>query len=212
MAYNDILKNLVESLPEIHGSFIYNEEKGIISSHERTATNTIQKTNIGKHLSNILSSMNRLYSDLNFVRVNYRKKAVIGGQFHDNEFLLVLCDKDTPPGMTQMTMTMALNKLNETVDAPPFEDETVVEQTSVSPDDLLTDGSELSKILFQIKEELTKIIGPVADILFEDALSEWLGQADPSAENLSTLIQILTGAMDDDADAEKFNVIANNLK
>jgi len=211
MAYKDILQNLVESLPEIHGAFIYNEQHGVIISEEIIATNSIQKKSIGDALARIFFMMSDHFSDISSIRFRYKKATLIGRNFHENNYLIVLCGQDISTGMARVTMQMALNNLNE-IDPSVLESlSAVAHQAPTTPEDLMATESPLAEPLNKIQQELSRLIGPVATVLVEDALIDWTKQVTPSLDNLDQLIQILIEMVGEGDESSEFRAKMNKI-
>ena len=214
MAYQDILENLVGSLPEIHGAFIYNNQQGVINSQEKITTNNLQKMNIGQVFSKAFFMMSVHYDDISSIRFNYKKMTLWGGKFSENDYLVVLCGPDVSLGMTRITVKMALNNLKENADTLPESQTTappVSTQPTISPEELLKPESSLSKPLIQIRQELANLIGPVADVIFDDTLISWTQQFNPSHDTLDKLIRLLEDEIGEDGGGKEFRKRVSKL-
>ncbi len=86
---------------------------------------------------------------------------------------------------------MALNNLQETFVTSYNIEIAINKKPLVSAENLLQSDSDLSKTLQLIEEELSKILGPVANIIFEDTLNKWSTRAIPTHETLSVLVYFL---------------------
>lgn len=190
MAYQDILVNLVNSLPEIYGAFIYNDQQGVLQSREKRATNNLQKHQVGKVFSKVFFMMSMHFQDINSIRFNYSKMTLHGGRFGNNNYLVVFCGKDIASGMTRITVQMALNNLQENLASSDLQT-APVNVPEETPEQLQQPESHLAEPLAQIKQELAKQVGPVANVLFEDTLETWVKQNKPSYETLPQLIELL---------------------
>ncbi len=190
MAYQDILVNLVNSLPEIYGAFIYNDQQGVMQSREKRATNNLQKQEVGKVFSKTFFMMSMHFQDISSIHFNYAKMSLHGGRFGNNNFLVVFCGKNIASGMTRITVQMALNNLKENL-ASSDQQAAPVSGPAETPDQLQQPESNLAKPLAFIKRELAKQVGPVASVLFEDTLEAWIKQNKPAHETLPEFIELL---------------------
>jgi len=211
MAYQNILENLIESLPDIHGAFIYNNQQGVLDSQDRIATNTLQKQNIGKAFSKVFFMMAVHYNDISNIRFNYKKMTLLGGKFGENDYLIVLCGADISSGITRITVQMALNNLKENDETLTEAQPTISEQPAISPEQLLQADSPLAQPLNDIRHALADQIGPVADILFDDALATWAKEVTPTHDTLNKLVQILVEEIGDSSEGEEFRTLVSNL-
>ncbi len=210
MAYQDILVNLVNSLPEIYGAFIYNDNDGVLHSRETRATNNLQKQQVGKAFSKVHFMMSMHFKDISCIRFNYVKMTLIGGQFGDNNYLIVFCGKDIASGMTRITVQMALNNLNENSSSPEQQND-ANDRAKLNPEELLHPESHLADPLNKIKQELARQVGPVANVLFEDALSSWAKEANPTHERLPLLIEKLVNEIGAGDESSAFQNAINKV-
>ena len=217
MAYQDILENLITSLPGINGAFIYNNQQGVLESKDVTQTNTVQKAEIGKVFSQAFFMMSVHFNDINTIRLNYQHMTLLGGRFRESDYLVVLCGPDISSGMTRITVQMAINNLKELADpAQQLQTSDLQPDVQESPpvvntDTLLEPDSSLAKPLIQIRQELAKLIGPVADILFSDVLNDWAQQYTPSLDTLDQLIELLANEIGTKSDGDEFRNSVSQL-
>lgn len=63
----------------------------------------------------------------------------------------------------------------------------------------------MSRPLNSIKDELSKYIGPVAELIFEELTEEWGTNFSPTFKTLPDLIRLLEEEIDNDDDRKTFN-------
>jgi len=211
MEYEAKLTDIIASLPEVAGGFLYAPDRGIYSNQTNgiAADESLQK--VGQKLTKIVSMLAVHFHDTGAIRVNFRDLVLFGTAVNDGHWLFLLHQPALSPGMLKMTVQMALNI--EPVVTPQEQIQEVAHNTTnavSAPKDnimeiLLAEESELKDPLSKVQEQLAHYIGPVAELVFEDSVEIWAANATPSLENLPQLLSMLAEEIDDDGDRDKFN-------
>lgn len=209
MTYLNIIKSLLESLPEIQGAFVYSNKRGVLCSEERQTTNDLQKETIGKAFSTVFSLMSIHFNDIDCIRFNYMKMDLFGGRFNETDFLVVLSGHDVSAGMIKISIRMALQNLEEATDSTVQIESDEPEPTVINPEELMGPDSPLAPHLTLIQQELAKHFGPVANVLYQKALTTWTQQTTPTRDTLSDLVDILVKEVGEEEEGEEFRVAAN---
>jgi CheY-like chemotaxis protein len=68
----------------------------------------------------------------------------------------------------------------------------------------LLESSPLSGILSKMKDALVKIMGPIAEIVFTDALDSWMTSGEPSTSSIPLLLDILDSEIGDPEKITKY--------
>ena len=208
MEYESKLTDIIASLPEVDGGFLYDPTRGIYSNQTAGAADDDSLLQVSNKLSKIVSMLTVHFHDTGGIRVTFKDLILYGLMFEENHWLFLLHHPSLSPGMVKMTVQMALNIQQE--ETPPVqeaaEEPTVHDQSLM--DLFMDDESELREPLIAIKEELASHIGPVAELVFEDAVDEW-GKNAPSRETLPNLLEIIEQEIDDE---EACTLFKENLK
>lgn len=201
MEYESTLTDIIESLPEINGGFLYAHDKGIYSNQTAGIADDLSLQNVGIKLSKIVSMLTVHFHDTEGIRVTFKDLVLYGLMIEDNNWLFLLYQPSLSYSMVKMTVQMALNI--------KFEEPEVHEQPpppvskKFDIEDLIGPGSELGPPLITIQEELATHIGPVAELIFLDAVEAW-SKIDPSVESLPKLLSSLEQEIDDEKAAQLF--------
>jgi len=213
MEYESKLSDIIASLPEVSGGFLYSPDKGIYSNQTGTAVSDTALQQVSLKLTKIVSMLSIHFNDTGGVRITFNNLILFGMKVEEGNWLFLLHQPSLTPGMLKMTVQMALNIQAED---PPSEPASQVQSNSpeTATDDasngealvasVLAPDSELSKPLLAIQEELATHIGPVAELIFGDSVSAWCTNSSPSLENLPVLIGVLEEEIDDASDRKIF--------
>ena len=201
MEYESKLTDIIESLPEINGGFLYAPDRGIYSNQATGIADDESLQSVSIKLSKIVSMMTIHFHDTEGIRVTFRDLVLYGVMIKDNDWLFLLYQPSLSYNMVKMTVQMALNI--------KFEENVITEQPSppvaekFDIEDIMGPESALGPPLITIQEELATHIGPVAEIVFLDAVKAWSKDA-PSIESLPELISTLELEIDDEKAAKVF--------
>lgn len=206
MEYESKLTDIIASLPEVDGGFLYDTTRGIYSNQTSGTIDDSSLLQVSTKLSKIVSMLAVHFHDTGGIRVTFKDLILYGMMFKENNWLFLLHHPSLSPGMVKMTVQMALNIQVEEEPQPPPASEVANESLL---DVLLNDESELKEPLVTIQNELATHIGPVAELVFKDAIDEWSALSPPSLETLPELLDILDKEIDDE---EACILFRENLK
>ena len=195
MEYESKLTDIIASLPEIEGGFLYNPTRGIYSNQTADTIDDSSLLQVSTKLNQIVSMLTVHFHDVGSIRVTFKDLILYGLMFEENNWLFLLHHPSLSPGMVKMTAQMALNIQVE--EEPQREDAPPTQEGESLFEVLMHEESELREPLIAIQEELANHIGPVAELVFSDALDEWSG-APPSLETLPEFLDNLEQEIDDE--------------
>ena len=172
MEYESKLTDIIASLPEVDGGFLYNTTRGIYSNQTAGTFDDSSLLQASTKLSKIVSMLAVHFHDTGGIRVTFKDLILFGLMFEENNWLFLLHHPSLSPGMVKMTVQMALNIQHAEESAPPPVEAVVVDKEALF-DILMSDESELRQPLTTIEEELATHIGPVAELVFVASINEW---------------------------------------
>ncbi len=207
MDYDSKLSDIIASLPEVSGGFLYAPDRGIYSNQTSGVANNESLQQVSFKMTKIVSMISVHFHDTGGIRVCFRDLILFGTQIEAGHWLFLLHQPSLSPGMVKMTVQMALNIEPDKTPQVEIIQEAVVDN---QPNKeimaiLLADESELQAPLTRIQDELAMYIGPVAELVFQDSVEIWASTHTPSIENLPELISMMEQEIDDDEDREKFS-------
>ena len=219
MEHESKLSDIIASLPEISGGFLYAPDKGIYSNPTVGISTDDSLQQIGMKLTKIVSMVATQFSDTNAIRVNFKDLILFGTAIHNSHWMFLLHQPSLSPGMLRMTVQMALNIEPETIQQDqiteiPQTPDPNAQLTAASTENimgsLLAPESELERPLTTMQEQLAHYIGPVAGLIFQDSVETWAANNTPSLDNLPALISILEEEIDEEDDRTAFRDCINS--
>lgn len=210
MEYESKLSDIIASLPEVAGGFLFAPDKGLYSNQTIGITDADSLQQVGIKLSKIVTILTVHFHDTKSIRVNFKDLILYGTGIQNGHWLFLLHQPSLSPEMLKMTVQMALNieedpsEYAETqqsnLSSPAASEEANVkpsqEQDSMTV--LMAPNSELSAPLTIIKENLALHIGPIAHLVFEDSIDIWVANGKPSLDRIPDLIGMLEEETDNE--------------
>ncbi len=213
MEYESKLTDIIASLPEVSGGFLYSPEKGIYSNQAGPTLSDTALQQVSLKLTKIVSMLSIHFNDTGGIRITFKSLILFGMKIEEGNWLFLLHQPSLTPGMIKMTVQMALNIQQEDsppVQAPQVQTDSFDDSTDNGSDvktliaSVMDPQSDLSKPLLVIQEELATHVGPVAELIFEDSMETWCTNSSPSLESLPELIAMLEAEIDDESDRATF--------
>ncbi len=206
MDYEAKLTDIVASLPEVSGGFLYERSRGIYSNQTAgmAADDSLQQ--VAFKLTKIVSMLSVHFHDTDGIRVVYNDLILFGTNIKNDEWMFLLHQPSLSAGMIKMTMQMALNINQE--EPPQYEPEQPMFEEVIPVDNqmesLLSSDAEFKEPLQTIQSKLAHYIGPVAELVFQDSIKMWGMAAPPTLARLPDLISILEKEIENKSDRTAF--------
>jgi hypothetical protein len=202
-----IFKNLV-STSGVIGAFIYHAEIGMQEKSMPAVFRDENLVRIAKSLIKMLSAGNKGFPDIAEVTLYYEESIVFIREPVDRHYLIVFCDtasgKDRlkrPITQVRSDLKQAIKKQKKKKPAPPLAAVPVINLNDTGLQaEVLMNSSPMSKSLQEMQTSLTKVMGPVAKIIFNDVLNNWIEETgQPSFDSMPVLVDMLGYEINDNA-------------
>lgn len=180
----------LKDLPGVLGACLYHGQRGPLETNLPAIFTADKLVKISKLLMKIHAAGRMNFQDLTDLSLQYDESVILVRELEDNLIIFTLCD----PGFNQNLVTMSLNLLQQELKNQPFQ---VGDSPSVTADpppvtDVSTGPSEeVSRAMEAMKSHLPKIMGPMADIIFDEAVETWKKQGKYTVGDLDLLVQML---------------------
>ncbi|WP_321532426.1 hypothetical protein [uncultured Desulfuromonas sp.] len=178
----------LKKLPGVLGVCVYDAEQKVMINRMPPFLSQEALAELGEQLKEVLALAREKLSYANEMTLHYDEVSLFVHTFAD-ESILVFGE----PYMNGRMVSYSLNMLSKPKTAEA-EGGNEVAATEIKA----TQGVDFSGYVPDLKQRLAKIIGPMADIVFDDALTAWHRAEDPSFDHL---LKILGEELDD---AEKY--------
>lgn len=212
MEYEAKLSDIIASLSEVAGGFLYSPDKGIYANQTAGIAEDAALLQVSMKLTKIVSMLSVHFQDTGGIRVCFKDLILFGTRIEGGHWLFLFHRPSLSPGMIKMTVQMALN-IEAEEPSPSQIPTTSPEDAGSDPafddnnsimDILLAPESELREPLLTMENQLAQRIGPVAGLVFKDSVETWADNTIPSLESLPELIAMMEKEIDDEEDRDSF--------
>jgi len=216
--------NDLKAIPGVVGAAVYQTKQGIVANNLPGLFKQEKLAGIGKLLNKIFSAGRLSFNDLAETSLCYEEATLITREISEGSYILVICDPAANMNLLSMSLKMALEELRQPAPAtladqpasatpeptPPVAATTP--QKQASPEEILSSGP-LSTPLKGMQQQLANVIGPMAEILCQDAVAEWSSTFQVSMTNLSHLVDLICRDIGDTQKARQYReLIQSQLK
>lgn len=190
----------VKAIPGVVGGFVFNSRKGVAANNLPPVFKEAKLLNIGKMLSKMYLSGKTNFSDITEISLYYEESIVIVREAAPELFLIVISDPSVNLNLLTMSLNLIMDDFNTLteLDLGPIQGEKAASapKKTVTAEEVLQSGP-MSGDLNSMRAALAKVMGPMAKIIFTDALNEWLQSDTPSYAALEHLVVILEREIND---------------
>lgn len=183
------MKEIIDDLKDLSGVIgvcLYHGQSGVLTSNLPAIFSPEKLTDIGKLLMRIQSAGRMTFNDLTDLSLHYDESVILVRELEENLVVFLLCDPDFNQNLVTMSLNLAQQELQN--QQTPLVQQFVKED---KPPEAAATVEQIEPILAQIKEPLPKILGPMADFVFEEAVESWQATGNATLNNLGGLVQLL---------------------
>ncbi|ORJ61563.1 hypothetical protein [Geothermobacter hydrogeniphilus] len=212
----------LKAIPGVVGAAIYQAQQGVLANNLPGLFKPEKLAGMGKLLNKIFSAGRLSFNDLAETSLCYEEATLITREISEGRYIMVICDPAANMNLLSMSLKMALEDLRQPRSAAPAQSPVTAspaaaqaadrQSPEVTPEELLARGP-LSTPMKGMQQQLASVIGPMAEILFQDALIEWSKTFQVSITNLPHLIDLVCRDIGDNQKAKQYrDLIQSQLK
>ncbi len=199
----------IKTIPGIIGGFVFGVTHGIQMNNLPPVFKETNLNKIGKVLDKIYRSSKAGSPDITELSLYYEESTIIVRPLGKTAYLIIMSE----PSLNQNLITMSMNmvadeiiQMGETLDsaAENLDSNTQTQSGKEISAEEIINNSPLSEQLCGMQTSLLKIIGPMAKIIFKDAINAWIGSNNPSESSLPRLVEILLNEINNSEREEKY--------
>ena len=203
----------ITGTPGVLGIFVFSPPDKLLANTLTSRFDGPSLINTGKMLLKIHSATRMNIADMSEVLLLYEEALLLLKEITDKVFLVVMCEASANPSLITMAIGISLEELKawaqgqQAVPPPRSEAEAKPAPAPVAekptPEELM-ESSPLADTLSEMQAALARVMGPMASIIFMDALSQWNGGGNPSEATLGELVRILNKEIKDPERIKRF--------
>lgn len=211
----------LKSIPGVIGAYVYHPEEGVRANNLPPLFKTERITETAKNLVKITAAGRHNFHDLSEIFLNFEESAILCRQLAGTNYVVTFCDPDINFNVLSMSLNLAMEEVNsrivtrkfsaaEAAPPPPVHSPGTSAAAPSKPPDPST--LNLDKTLEDLAQILTKFLGPMARIVFDDTLENWSKENPLSTETLPVLVDSLCQEIDEENKRKKFReMVQENL-
>jgi len=188
----------LKAIPGVIGACVYHGTNGLEANNLPSLFKTERLNQIGKLLNKAVAAGRLNFPGLNDLMFCYEEAAIVCRPLEEGRNLAVVCDPGINMNLLAMSMNLAMTEQQSPAQpsAPaPAAAEPVPAAAAAPPAPVdtsaLMENGALATPLQVMQKQLTKVMGPMAQIVFEDALGDWAGSGPTDRSNLGRLVELL---------------------
>lgn len=211
------MNNLLEELkviPGVVGGYFINPQKGLLASNMPTIFKQPKIIEVSKQLIKVYSAGRMNFPDTSEVFINYEEMVLISKQVSPQLYLMLFCDSSVNTNMLAMSINLSLESVPDiTAQTASTTDNTAAMTVAQMTPETVMKLPELAEPLQKMAEGLAQIMGPMAEVIFEESLQEWLDLGQSSADKLPGLLKIIKEDIGDPKKSKEYqNLIVSLLQ
>ncbi len=181
----------LKKLPGVLGVCVYDAEQKVMINRMPPFLSDEALAGLGEQLREVLALAREKLSQASEMTLHYDEISLFVHTFADKSILVF-----GEPYMNGRMVSYSLNMLSKPKTAEYDGQNEVAATEKITPQ-----GVDFSGYIPDLKQRLAKVIGPMADIIFDDALSAWQRGGDAS---FNSLLKILREEIDDADKYERY--------
>jgi len=189
------------TLPDTLNGFIFHTDKGVVSSALAHDLPGADLEGIGRILSQLYAMVST--ESVKDIRLAFDTVAVTVRQTDEQAFAVIISDPGVSEGQVAALMDPYIPAFIKGCSRPVASGNTTKVPGPEAIEEQLHSGP-VSTQLQALLARLFKSAGPLARVIFRDALRQWLGQGSASEERLEDLVRILMQEIRDPEKAEHY--------
>lgn len=199
--------NDLKSIPGVIGAFGYRAKQGILCNNLPSLFKPERLTEIAKNLTKITTAGRLGFPDLAEVLISFEESVLLCRPLGVSDFLITLCDPSINMNLLGLSLNLALEDFDP--DAGGASPPAAGAAPPVDPEQLRQSGP-LAKPLQGMAQMLAKVMGPMAGLIFDEALATWATGQVPTQAGLPTLLDALCREIDDPEKSERFRQLVHD--
>ena len=199
----------IRALPGVVGTFVFVNDLGIMSSNLPKVFRGKSLLQIGKAVDRAFTMNDKTKQDVSGMKFKLDESLICVRRIDQGAYLVSVCESGVNSSLMSMTAGVLLAELKPVIEearksAPKGSAPAAAkEQSSASTADVDTiiNAGPLAGTMARLQEALTRVMGPVGQLILHDAVEKWAAAGEVSEAKIPELLNLL-GAEINDPDLE----------
>lgn len=204
MAMQEIISEL-KMLADVHGGFFFHRKNGILYKDVGSTYEDSALTEMGRQLHKIYAARRLNFPDVLDINLYFTESVMISRAFDEQLLLVLFCDQNINSSTLSVSLRLVIEEHHDEL--------ALVVAGSVAAG--LKGGAQkltpqqalegpLKQPLEKIQRALVDLMGPMAELVYEESLEKWITSGCIEAHQLPELIELIAGEMPDEKKATAF--------
>lgn len=211
MVMEEILSEL-KITPGVLGGFFIHRKNGVLCADLPSVYQDLNLNDMGRQLSKIYAARRLNFPEVHDIGLYFAEAVMISRAIDEQFFLVLLCDQDVNSSTLSVSMHLAIEEHDDELSlaaAGQLADGLSGGAQQLSSQQVL-DGP-LKQPLEKIQRTLIEMMGPMAELLYEESLERWVASGRIREELLPEFIELIAREMPDDRKATAFKDACRNI-
>jgi len=195
----DVLKE-IDVLPGVVGSCIYSKERGQICSGLPSSFTDESVLTIANRVTRLVQMGVMVDMDVQTIALRYDMYTIMAMSLDGDTLLLIACESRSNCSLIATTISMLAGELQSRLAKNSTPSPGRKETSGKSGDG--NEAERTASLLKQVRGALAFVVGPMADMVFDDNVALWTQKKPAGMSRLPELIEMLAGEIGDDSAAE----------
>ena len=200
----------LKSIPGVIGAFVYHPSEGVRSNNLPPLFKNERISEMAKGLMKITAAGRHNFHDLSEIFLCYEESSILCRQLTGSNFLVVVCDPEINFNVVNMSLNLAMEEVNSRIAAQELKSTPIAKTAPAAPPVVApaappqpvvaaavpatatpSPAGNISHELEVMAQNLSKFLGPMARIIFDDTVDLWSQGRTPSKSDLPALLDSL---------------------
>ncbi len=204
------MMNLIDELkviPGVTGACIFNSQEGLKVTNLPAIFKPDRLNIVGRHLAKLYSAGRMSFDDLTDITLHYDESVIIARELEKNTLVFAICD----PSFNHNLLTMSFNLLQEefkngSFSSGPASDGAAQPSEAKAPSSGSDTSGHLKNLLEEMKASLAKVLGPMAEFVFDEVAEEWMEQGPADFSRIEDLIEKINQEIGDQGKVDDYRL------
>ena len=211
MALQEIISEL-KMMPDVHGGFFFHRKNGILHKDVAPVYEDAGLNDMGRQITKMYAARRLNFPDVHEINLYFTESAMISRAIDEQLFLVLLCDQNVNSATLSVSLRLAIEEHGAEL-ALAADGSVSVGLTGraqqLSPQQAL--AGPLKQPLGKIQHVLVDLMGPMAELIYEESLDKWMASGRIGEDLLPGFIELIASELPDVKKAKDFKERCRNL-
>jgi len=187
----------IKCIPGVSCVFYFDTHAGIVAKIAPPTFSDETLSGVGRTLVKIFSGGKQLFTDIQSVQLRLDQLSIFINWVVETHYLAIIHEPTLNPNLLSMTIAQTVKDLKAAL-AAPTPVPTHESDTGNNKVRQVLGTGPYAQIFSAMENSLAKVMGPMASIVFQDTLGQWIGKLnDPDKIPLDKLVKMLSTEIGD---------------